>query len=130
MLWLVLAARLVRKPGAGTLTGILKGFVELLTGNTHSLLVVMVDIVAGLLVDLGMAHFRYRQKLPPYLIVAQRLAARWRSQSPGSRADEPQSVPADAGAWIVNGHSAHHLFARGAERPIQRADRRRCVKTL
>jgi energy-coupling factor transport system substrate-specific component len=68
VLWLVLAAGLVRKPGAGTFAGILKGAVELLTGNTHGLLVVLVDIVAGFLVDLGMAPFNYRQKPLPYIL--------------------------------------------------------------
>jgi len=53
VLWLTLAVGLTRKQGAGTVTGLLKGGVELLTGNTHGLLVVLVDLVAGLLVDLG-----------------------------------------------------------------------------
>jgi ABC-type thiamin/hydroxymethylpyrimidine transport system permease subunit len=53
VLWLTLAVGLTRKQGAGTITGLLKGGVELLTGNTHGLLVVLVDLVAGLLVDLG-----------------------------------------------------------------------------
>ena len=30
VLWLVLAAGIVKKPGTGTITGVLKGFVELL----------------------------------------------------------------------------------------------------
>ncbi|MBC8448976.1 MAG: ECF transporter S component [Chloroflexi bacterium] len=58
VLWLTLAVGLTRKQGAGTVTGILKGSVELLTGNTHGLLVVLVDIIAGLLVDLGFLPFR------------------------------------------------------------------------
>ena len=58
VLWLTLAVGLTRKQGAGTITGLLKGGVELLTGNTHGLLVVLVDIVAGLLVDLGFLPFR------------------------------------------------------------------------
>ena len=52
VIWLMLASALVGKPGAATLTGIIKGFVELFTGNTHGILVVIVDIVAGLVVDL------------------------------------------------------------------------------
>lgn len=51
-IWIMLAAALVGKPGAATATGILKGFVEFLSGNTHGLLVLIVDIVAGLIVDL------------------------------------------------------------------------------
>lgn len=66
VLWLVLAAGLVRKQGAGTLTGILKGVVELLSGNTHGLVVVLVDVVAGLLVDLGLLPFRHKDNFLAY----------------------------------------------------------------
>lgn len=52
VIWIMLAAAIVRKPGAATATGILKGFVEFLSGNTHGLLVLIVDIMAGLIVDL------------------------------------------------------------------------------
>jgi energy-coupling factor transport system substrate-specific component len=68
VLWLVLAVGLTKKQGAGTITGILKGGVELLTGNTHGLLVVLVDIVAGLLVDLGFLPFRDKDRLPAYCL--------------------------------------------------------------
>ncbi len=57
VLWLILAVGIVQKPGTGTITGILKGVVELLTGNTHGLLVLLVDFVAGILVDLGLLPF-------------------------------------------------------------------------
>ncbi|MBN1659153.1 MAG: ECF transporter S component [Anaerolineae bacterium] len=63
VVWLTLAVGLTRKQGAGTVTGILKGGVELLTGNTHGLLVVLVDVVAGLLVDLGFLPFRKKDSL-------------------------------------------------------------------
>ena len=68
VLWLTLAVGLTRRQGAGTLTGILKGGVELLTGNTHGLLVVLIDIVAGLLVDLGFLPFRRRDSLAAYCL--------------------------------------------------------------
>lgn len=68
VLWPVLAVGLTRKLGAGTVTGVLKGVVELLSGNTHGLLVVLVDIVAGLLVDVGFLPFRDKDKLPAYLV--------------------------------------------------------------
>ncbi len=68
VLWLTLAVGLVGKPGTGTATGILKGGVELLSGNTHGLLVVLVDVVAGLLVDVGFWPFRDRKKVTPYLV--------------------------------------------------------------
>jgi hypothetical protein len=59
---------LTRKQGAGTLTGLLKGGVELLTGNTHGLLVVLVDIVGGVLVDLGFLPFRNKDSLAAYCL--------------------------------------------------------------
>ena len=68
VLWLTLAVGLTRKQGAGTITGLLKGGVELLTGNTHGLLVVLVDIVAGLLVDLGFLPFRKKDSLVAYCL--------------------------------------------------------------
>ncbi len=68
VLWLTLAAALIRKPGAGTAAGLLKGGVELLTGNTHGLLVVLVDIVAGLLVDLGFLPFRRKDATLAYCV--------------------------------------------------------------
>lgn len=68
VLWLTLAVGLVGKPGAGTITGILKGIVELLSGNTHGLLVVLIDIVAGLLVDVGFLLFRRRDRWPVYAV--------------------------------------------------------------
>ena len=68
VVWLTLAVGLTRKQGAGTITGLLKGGVELLTGNTHGLLVVLVDIVAGLLVDLGFLPFRRKDSLAAYCL--------------------------------------------------------------
>jgi energy-coupling factor transport system substrate-specific component len=51
VLWLVLAVGLVRRPGAATLTGLLKGAVELLSGNPHGLLVLLYSGAAGVTVD-------------------------------------------------------------------------------
>ena len=68
VLWLTLAMGLVGKTGTGTLTGILKGVVELLSGNTHGLLVLLIDVVAGVLVDVGFAPFRRKDRLAAYLI--------------------------------------------------------------
>jgi ABC-type thiamin/hydroxymethylpyrimidine transport system permease subunit len=68
VLWVTLAMGLVGKPGTGILTGILKGIVELLTGNTHGLLVLLVNVVAGVLVDVGFLAFRRKDRLPAYLI--------------------------------------------------------------
>ena len=68
VLWLILAAGLVQKPGAATVTGILKGGVELFSGNTHGLLVVLVDVTAGMLVDLGLLPFRRRESWIAYAV--------------------------------------------------------------
>ncbi len=52
VIWIIIASLLVGKPGAATTTGVLKGFVELFSGNTHGLLVMIIDISTGLIVDL------------------------------------------------------------------------------
>jgi ABC-type thiamin/hydroxymethylpyrimidine transport system permease subunit len=68
VLWLTLAVGLTGRRGAGTITGVLKGVVELLSGNTHGLLVVLVDVVAGLLVDLGFLPFRNKDSVGAYAL--------------------------------------------------------------
>jgi energy-coupling factor transport system substrate-specific component len=68
VLWLTLAVGLTGKQGSGTITGVLKGVVELLSGNTHGLLVVLVDVVAGLLVDLGFLPFRDKDTAAAYVL--------------------------------------------------------------
>ena len=68
VLWLTLAVGLTGKQGAGTVAGILKGMVELLSGNPHGLLIVLVDIVAGILVDVGFLPFRNKDRMPGYLL--------------------------------------------------------------
>jgi ABC-type thiamin/hydroxymethylpyrimidine transport system permease subunit/DMSO/TMAO reductase YedYZ molybdopterin-dependent catalytic subunit len=75
VLWLTLAVGLTGRRGSGTITGILKGAVELLSGNTHGLLVVLVDVVAGLLVDLGFLPFRNKDALPAYVLAGGLAAA-------------------------------------------------------
>jgi energy-coupling factor transport system substrate-specific component len=52
IIWLMLAALLIRKPGAATTAGVIKGIVEFLTGNTHGLIVLIVNVTAGLIIDL------------------------------------------------------------------------------
>ena len=63
VVWLVLAVGLTRRQGAGTITGILKGAVEFLSGNTHGVLILLIDLVAGVLVDLGMLPFRKKDSV-------------------------------------------------------------------
>ncbi len=52
ILWILLAVGIVNKSGTAVLTGMLKGVVELLSGNTHGVLVLIVDVVAGLIVEI------------------------------------------------------------------------------
>lgn len=51
--WIVLIRLLVPKRGVGTAGGLLKGFVEFLTGSTHGIVVVLVSVIQGAIVDLG-----------------------------------------------------------------------------
>jgi ABC-type thiamin/hydroxymethylpyrimidine transport system permease subunit len=68
VIWIVLAVGLTGKEGAGTVTGLVKGAVELLSGNTHGILVVLIDVVAGILVDLGMLPFRNKNSYLAYAV--------------------------------------------------------------
>ncbi|MCB2203087.1 ECF transporter S component [bacterium] len=68
VIWIVLAMAITGKPGTGTLTGILKGAVELMSGNSHGIIILLVDIVAGLLVDFGFLIFRNKRNIWPYLV--------------------------------------------------------------
>lgn len=54
VLWPLLARLATGRFGSGTLTGVAKGVVELLSGGTHGAVIVLVSAVEGLLVDLGM----------------------------------------------------------------------------
>lgn len=56
--WILLAAGLVRRPGAATIAGLLKGVVELLTGSTHGIAIVLVSFIQGLVVDLVLLLMR------------------------------------------------------------------------
>lgn len=67
-IWVVLAMGILRKTGAGTLTGIIKGVVELMSGNTHGVIILLVNLVAGLLVDLGFFLFKDKRSIVPYLV--------------------------------------------------------------
>ena len=126
VLWLTLAVGLTRKQGAGTVTGLLKGGVELLTGNTHGLLVVLVDIAAGLLVDLGFLPFRKKDSLAAYC-----LAGGLASASNVFVFQLFASVPADtlaywamllvAGVAFLSGVLFAGLLSRGLLNALRRA---------
>lgn len=68
VIWIVLAMGITGKPGTGIITGALKGGVELLSGNSHGVIILLVDLVAGLLVDFGFLLFRNKRALLPYLL--------------------------------------------------------------
>ncbi|HUW82399.1 MAG TPA: ECF transporter S component [Phycisphaerae bacterium] len=68
VLWLVLAAGLVRHSGAATATGLLKGAVELLSGNPHGLVVLLMSGLAGLVVDAVWLVCGRRDRLAVYIL--------------------------------------------------------------
>ena len=68
VLWIVLAMGITGRPGTGILTGALKGAVELMSGNSHGVIILLVNLVAGLLVDFGFLLFKNKRTLLPYLL--------------------------------------------------------------
>ena len=68
VIWIVLAIAITGKPGTGVAIGALKGAVELMSGNSHGIIVLLVDLVAGLLVDFGFLLFKNKKSLFPYLV--------------------------------------------------------------
>jgi energy-coupling factor transport system substrate-specific component len=67
VLWLILAIGLIRKPGTATVTAVLKGVVELLSGNPHGLIVVLLSGLGGVVVDLVWLLAARRDRLGVYL---------------------------------------------------------------
>jgi len=51
VLWIMLALGITKKKGVGTVTGVLKGVIELFMGSTHGVVIVVVSAVQGLLAD-------------------------------------------------------------------------------
>jgi ABC-type thiamin/hydroxymethylpyrimidine transport system permease subunit len=49
--WIVLMRVLVPKTGVGTMGGLLKGTVEMFTGSTHGIVIVIVSLVQGVIID-------------------------------------------------------------------------------
>ncbi|NLD43337.1 MAG: ECF transporter S component [Chloroflexi bacterium] len=72
---LVLVVGLTRKSGAATVAGLLKGAVEVLSGNTHGIIVLLVDVAAGLLIDLVFLLVRRKDALWTYLLAGALAAA-------------------------------------------------------
>ncbi|MFU8826284.1 MAG: ECF transporter S component [Brevefilum sp.] len=74
-IWIVLAMGILNKTGAGTVMGLVKGMVELMSGNTHGVIILLVNLVAGLLVDFGFLIFRNKRSLAPFLVAGSLSAA-------------------------------------------------------
>lgn len=55
VLWPLLTRAIIRKFGSGTMTGLIKGLVEFLSGGTHGIVIVLVSVIEGLFVDVGMS---------------------------------------------------------------------------
>ncbi len=55
VLWPLLARAIIGRFGSGTLTGLIKGLVEFLSGGTHGIVIVLVSVIEGLFVDVGMS---------------------------------------------------------------------------
>ena len=51
--WLVLIRVIVPKRGVGTAGGLLKGMIEMFTGSTHGLVIVVISLVQGFVVDIA-----------------------------------------------------------------------------
>ena len=67
-IWIVLAMGILRKTGSGTVMGILKGGVELMNGNSHGVIILLINLIAGLMVDFGFFIFRDKRSIAPYLV--------------------------------------------------------------
>jgi len=68
VLWLVLAAALVRKTWSGTMTGVLKGLVEAFLFSYHGVFVFIMSALEGLMVDLAFAVFGRKKPSSIYLV--------------------------------------------------------------
>ena len=61
--WILLARGITRKLGTGTMTGLLKGVVELLAGGVHGIIVVFVSLIEGVIVDALLMRFDNQDRL-------------------------------------------------------------------
>ena len=62
VVWLVLAIGLTKKKGAGTVTGVVKGIVELFTGSTHGIVIVVVSSIQGVAADAVLFSDRAKER--------------------------------------------------------------------
>ena len=52
LFWIVISWGLIRRTGVGTMTGLLKGVIEMLMGSTHGAVIIGVSMIQGMLFDL------------------------------------------------------------------------------
>jgi energy-coupling factor transport system substrate-specific component len=65
--WIILAAGLIRRPGAAAAAGLLKGVIELFTGSTHGVAIVLISLMQGIIVDIVLLLTR-RYNLVSYML--------------------------------------------------------------
>jgi len=70
VLWSIVARLLIRKRGAGTLYGLIQGFVEMLAGNRLGPWAILFAGMEGLLVDIGFEIIRDKTKFLSSLLGA------------------------------------------------------------
>lgn len=70
VLWIILAIGITKKKGAGTVTGVVKGIVELFTGSTHGIVIVAVSAVQGLVADAVLFSDKSKEKRDYVLFAA------------------------------------------------------------
>ncbi len=77
VMWMVLAVGITRKKGVGTVTGLLKGTVELFMGSTHGVIIVVISLIQGILVDIFLFNDETKKdrELVPYSIAGGASAA-------------------------------------------------------
>jgi len=51
--WIVLIRVIVPKRGVGAAGGLLKGMIEMFTGSTHGIVIVIISLIQGIIVDIG-----------------------------------------------------------------------------
>lgn len=70
LIWPVIVALLIAKPGAVTIYALVQGFVEMLFGNAFGALAIVYAGVEGIGIDLGMGLFGWKPRLPGVLLGA------------------------------------------------------------
>ena len=70
LIWPVIVALLIAKPGAVTIYALVQGFVEMLFGNAFGALAIVYAGMEGIGIDLGMGLFGWKPKLPGVLLGA------------------------------------------------------------